>query len=76
MPLPAMRSVFIARLTIVFTVANSGVYEVYPTVSYFVLNIYNVDLCDFADMLAATSVLQQQAADIRNQRINWQSYLQ
>ncbi|XP_033228927.1 V-type proton ATPase subunit H [Belonocnema kinseyi] len=28
------------------------------------------------DMLAATSVLQQQAADIRNQRINWQSYLQ
>lgn len=34
------------------------------------------NLCDFADMLAATSVLQQQAADIRNQRINWQSYLQ
>ncbi|KAK2584034.1 hypothetical protein KPH14_006487 [Odynerus spinipes] len=28
------------------------------------------------DMLAATSVLQQQAADIRNQRINWQSYSQ
>ncbi|XP_008217756.1 V-type proton ATPase subunit H isoform X2 [Nasonia vitripennis] len=28
------------------------------------------------DMLAATSILQQQAADIRNQRINWQSYLQ
>ncbi|XP_044010131.1 V-type proton ATPase subunit H isoform X2 [Aphidius gifuensis] len=28
------------------------------------------------DMLAATSVLQQQAADIRNQKINWQSYLQ
>ncbi|XP_015514486.1 V-type proton ATPase subunit H isoform X1 [Neodiprion pinetum] len=28
------------------------------------------------DMLAATSVLQQQATDIRNQRINWQSYLQ
>ncbi|XP_011061960.1 PREDICTED: V-type proton ATPase subunit H-like [Acromyrmex echinatior] len=28
------------------------------------------------DMLAATSVLQQQAADIRNQRINWQSYFQ
>lgn len=27
-------------------------------------------------MLAATSVLQQQAADIRNQKINWQSYLQ
>ncbi|XP_043500618.1 V-type proton ATPase subunit H isoform X2 [Polistes fuscatus] len=28
------------------------------------------------DMLAATSTLQQQAAEIRNQRINWQSYLQ
>ncbi|KAL7305484.1 V-type proton ATPase subunit H isoform X1 [Trichogramma pretiosum] len=28
------------------------------------------------DMLAATSILQQQAADIRNQRINWQSYCQ
>ncbi|XP_043475459.1 V-type proton ATPase subunit H isoform X1 [Leptopilina heterotoma] len=28
------------------------------------------------DMLAATSVLQQQAAEIRSQRINWQSYLQ
>ncbi|XP_066595003.1 V-type proton ATPase subunit H isoform X2 [Prorops nasuta] len=28
------------------------------------------------DMLAATSILQQQAADIRNQHINWQSYLQ
>ncbi|KAG7209553.1 hypothetical protein KM043_015632 [Ampulex compressa] len=28
------------------------------------------------DMLAATSVLQQQAADIRNQCIKWQSYLQ
>ncbi|KAK0172775.1 hypothetical protein PV328_006052 [Microctonus aethiopoides] len=28
------------------------------------------------DMLAATSVLQQQAADIRNQHIIWQSYLQ
>nr|XP_003701719.2 PREDICTED: V-type proton ATPase subunit H isoform X2 [Megachile rotundata] len=28
------------------------------------------------DMLAATSILQQQAADIRNQRINWQSYFQ
>ncbi|XP_023247016.1 V-type proton ATPase subunit H-like [Copidosoma floridanum] len=28
------------------------------------------------DMLAATSMLQQQAADIRSQRINWQAYLQ
>ncbi|GLV34961.1 Vacuolar H[+]-ATPase SFD subunit [Carabus blaptoides fortunei] len=28
------------------------------------------------DMLAATSVLQQQAADIRQQKVNWQSYLQ
>ncbi|KAK9506152.1 hypothetical protein O3M35_008139 [Rhynocoris fuscipes] len=28
------------------------------------------------DMLAATSVLQQQASEIRNLRINWQSYLQ
>ncbi|XP_051153959.1 V-type proton ATPase subunit H isoform X2 [Leptopilina boulardi] len=28
------------------------------------------------DMLAATSVLQQQAAEIRSQRINWQSYFQ
>lgn len=27
-------------------------------------------------MLAATSVLQQQAADIRQQKVNWQSYLQ
>lgn len=40
------------------------------------LNILSNDLHDFADMLAATSVLQQQAADIRNQRINWQSYFQ
>uniref|UniRef100_A0A0K8T9X0 V-type proton ATPase subunit H n=1 Tax=Lygus hesperus TaxID=30085 RepID=A0A0K8T9X0_LYGHE len=28
------------------------------------------------DMLAATSVLQQQASEIRQQRVNWQSYLQ
>ncbi|XP_069705697.1 V-type proton ATPase subunit H isoform X2 [Periplaneta americana] len=28
------------------------------------------------DMLAATSVLQQQATEIRTQRVNWQSYLQ
>ncbi|XP_053596414.1 V-type proton ATPase subunit H isoform X4 [Microplitis mediator] len=28
------------------------------------------------DMLAATSVLQQQVADIRSQKINWQSYNQ
>ncbi|XP_054267522.1 V-type proton ATPase subunit H isoform X1 [Macrosteles quadrilineatus] len=28
------------------------------------------------DMLAATSVLQQQATEIRGQRVNWQSYLQ
>ncbi|XP_077293301.1 V-type proton ATPase subunit VhaSFD isoform X2 [Arctopsyche grandis] len=28
------------------------------------------------DMIAATSVLQQQAADIRQQKVNWQSYLQ
>jgi V-type H+-transporting ATPase subunit H len=29
-----------------------------------------------ADMIAATSVLQQQASDIRTQKINWQSYNQ
>lgn len=29
-----------------------------------------------SDMLAATSVLQQQAADVRNQKVQWQSYLQ
>ncbi|KAG8248173.1 V-type proton ATPase subunit H isoform X2 [Homalodisca vitripennis] len=28
------------------------------------------------DMLAATSVLQQKATEIRGQRVNWQSYLQ
>ncbi|KAJ3645021.1 hypothetical protein Zmor_022714 [Zophobas morio] len=28
------------------------------------------------DMLAATSVLQQRATDIRSQRVNWQSYFQ
>jgi V-type H+-transporting ATPase subunit H len=28
------------------------------------------------DMIAATSVLQQQASDIRSQKINWQSYYQ
>ncbi|XP_043275878.1 V-type proton ATPase subunit H isoform X1 [Venturia canescens] len=28
------------------------------------------------DIISATSALQQQAADIRNQRINWQSYQQ
>jgi V-type H+-transporting ATPase subunit H len=28
------------------------------------------------DMLAATSVLQQQATEIRTQRVNWQSYHQ
>jgi hypothetical protein len=28
------------------------------------------------DMLAATSVLQQEAAEIRSQRVNWQSYHQ
>lgn len=27
-------------------------------------------------MLAATSILQQQAADIRQQKVNWQSYQQ
>ncbi|XP_044740321.1 V-type proton ATPase subunit H isoform X1 [Chrysoperla carnea] len=32
-----------------------------------------IDKC--MDMLAATSILQQQAADIRATRINWQSYL-
>lgn len=31
---------------------------------------------DKVDMLAATSVLQQQATEIRSQRINWQSYVQ
>lgn len=30
----------------------------------------------FADMFAATSVLQQQAAEIRNLNPNWSSYLQ
>uniref|UniRef100_T1JCY2 ATPase V1 complex subunit H C-terminal domain-containing protein n=1 Tax=Strigamia maritima TaxID=126957 RepID=T1JCY2_STRMM len=28
------------------------------------------------DVVAATSVLQQRANDVRNQRVNWQSYLQ
>lgn len=28
------------------------------------------------DMLAATSVLQQEATEIRSQRVNWQSYHQ
>jgi V-type H+-transporting ATPase subunit H len=28
------------------------------------------------DMLAATSVLQQRATDIRSQKVNWQSYFQ
>lgn len=31
---------------------------------------------DKIDMLAATSVLQQRATDIRSQKINWQSYFQ
>ncbi|KAB0793326.1 hypothetical protein PPYR_12946 [Photinus pyralis] len=31
---------------------------------------------DKIDMLAATSVLQQQATDIRTQHVNWQSYYQ
>ncbi|ENN77808.1 hypothetical protein YQE_05692, partial [Dendroctonus ponderosae] len=31
---------------------------------------------DKIDMLAATSVLQQKATDIRNQKVNWQSYFQ
>ncbi|XP_017767850.1 PREDICTED: V-type proton ATPase subunit H isoform X3 [Nicrophorus vespilloides] len=31
---------------------------------------------DKIDMLAATSVLQQRATDIRSQHVNWQSYLQ
>ncbi|XP_076271920.1 V-type proton ATPase subunit VhaSFD isoform X3 [Rhynchophorus ferrugineus] len=31
---------------------------------------------DKTDMLAATSVLQQKATDIRNQKVNWQSYYQ
>lgn len=30
----------------------------------------------FLDMIAATSVLQQQASDIRTNKINWQSYQQ
>lgn len=28
------------------------------------------------DMIAATSVLQQKAGDIRQSKINWQSYMQ
>ncbi|XP_066140275.1 V-type proton ATPase subunit H isoform X3 [Euwallacea fornicatus] len=31
---------------------------------------------DKIDMLAATSVLQQKATDIRSQKVNWQSYFQ
>ncbi|XP_050295676.1 V-type proton ATPase subunit H isoform X2 [Anthonomus grandis grandis] len=31
---------------------------------------------DKIDMLAATSVLQQKATDVRNQKVNWQSYVQ
>lgn len=28
------------------------------------------------DMIAATSVLQQQASEVRQSKINWQSYMQ
>lgn len=35
-----------------------------------------VFLSFIADMIAATSVLQQQAGDIRQNKINWQSYAQ
>lgn len=30
----------------------------------------------FADMIAATSVLQIRASEVRSSQINWQSYLQ
>lgn len=33
-------------------------------------------LSHIADMIAATSVLQQQAGDIRQTTVNWQSYKQ
>ncbi|KAJ8915008.1 hypothetical protein NQ315_015982 [Exocentrus adspersus] len=33
-------------------------------------------MAGISDMLAATSVLQQRATDIRSQRVNWQPYLQ
>lgn len=33
-------------------------------------------VCNILDMIAATSVLQQQAADIRTKTINWASYMQ
>lgn len=45
-------------------------FNIHPFI-YLLIYLFN-----FTDMLAATSVLQQQAADIRNQHIIWQSYLQ
>jgi V-type H+-transporting ATPase subunit H len=39
-------------------------------------DIISSHLDDKIDMIAATSVLQQQASDIRTQKINWQSYNQ
>jgi hypothetical protein len=44
-----------------------------PVHLHFVKSLIQTTL-SFADMLAATSVLQQQAAEIRQQRVNWQSY--
>lgn len=38
--------------------------------------LYFICFVSFSDMIAATSVLQQQAGDIRQNRINWQSYMQ
>lgn len=38
--------------------------------------LVNMFLFCAIDMLAATSVLQQEATEIRSQRVNWQSYHQ
>ena len=56
-------------------ITNAGLSKHYFIIYQFAYYL-GIDSSDFLDMLAATSVLQQQAADIRNQRINWQSYLQ
>lgn len=46
-------------------------------IKFFVKNPkFNAKMMAIPDMLAATSVLQQRATDIRNQKINWQSYYQ
>lgn len=58
----------------------SGIVPVIPIIVHFFCYITSIvvynKLFYILDMLAATSILQQQAADIRNQRIIWHTYLQ